>query len=436
VRGTGRFGGDYIVKDLNEAGLAIEGKRKEEVIGRSLKDLRPDVDEYGLVDVFWRVWRTGDPEHFKAEVTMDGRAASWFDNYVFRLDTGEIVAIYNDMTAKKRGDEALRASEAEMHAVFDLAGIPMLVMDTRAGFKRWNRAFQKALGYPAEELQGMTMRDVTPPGERPEMLRRLSVALAGEGSSYRVERRMVAKDGGLPWFDLSVTPVIGVAGDVVALIAAGTDITEARSAKNALVAREEQVRAALGETVAAMGAIVALRDPYTAGHELRVAALVEAIATDMGLAPEAVAGLRHAASVHDVGKVAVPAEIMTMPRRLSEWEYSLVQTHVEVGHEVLASIGFEQPVAEMVLQHHERLDGSGYPRGLRDSEIMPAARILAVADVVEAMASYRPYRSALGVGAALDEIQKGAGSLYDERVVASCLRVVRDGIVDLSEPEA
>ncbi len=434
VRGDGRSGDDYVIKDMNETSLRIEGRRKDSVIGKSLKGLRPAIDEYGLVDVFWRVWRTGDPEHFPAKIYTDERFANWYDNYVFKLPTGEIVAIYNDVTAEKRAEEALRASEAEMHAVFDLVGIPMVVMDPRGAFARWNRAFHGALGYPAEELQRMTMRDITPPEERPAMLRRLSLALAGEGKSDRFERRLVAKDGETPWFDLSVTPVVGADGDVGALIVAGTDITDARLAKDALLAREEQLSAVLGDTVAAMGTIVALRDPYTAGHERRVTALAEAIATDMGLEPRVIAGLRHAASVHDIGKVAVPAEIMTMPRRLSEWEYSLIQTHVEVGHEVLAGIGFEAPVAEIVLQHHERLDGSGYPRGLRGDEIMLEACILMVADVVEAMASHRPYRPALGVGAALDEIQWGAGRLYHDDVAASCLRVVRRGLVDLSEP--
>jgi HD-GYP domain-containing protein (c-di-GMP phosphodiesterase class II) len=279
----------------------------------------------------------------------------------------------------------------------------------------------------------MTIRDVTLPAEHPEMLRRLSAAL-GDGSAYRVERRMVTVDGQERWFDVSVTPVLDGDGEVAALLLACTDIHERRLAEEALVQSQGRLREALGGTVASMGAIVAIRDPYTAGHERRVTELVVAIAEELGLDEAQVIGLRHAASVHDVGKVAVPAEILTMPRRLSEWEYSLIQTHVEVGHGVLADIAFEQPVATTVLQHHERLDGSGYPGKLRGDEIVLPARILAVADVVEAMASDRPYRPALGVGAALDEIGWGAGRLYDERVVAACQRVLRRGIVDLSTP--
>ena len=432
VGGDGRSPDDYVLKDINRTALAMDGLRREDVIGRRLGDLWPPLLEWEHLQLLWRVWRTGDPETHSSRNQYGGQTRD-YDDYLFRLPTGDVVEIYNDVTATRRAEEALRAREAEMHAVFDLAGIPMAVLDTRGAFRRWNRALQKALGYPPEDLRRMTIRDITVADERADMLRRISGALDGEGTPYRIERRLVTIDGQTPWFDISVTPVLGPEGTVVALIAAGVDVTERRRSQDALIASQAQLREALGETVASMGAIVAIRDPYTAGHERRVAELVVAIAEELGLPEDVVSGLSHAASVHDVGKVAVPAEILTMPRRLSEWEYSLIQTHVEVGHGVLESIAFEQPVAATVLQHHERLDGSGYPGGLRGDDIMLTARILAVADVVEAMASHRPYRPALGVGAAMDEIGWGAGRLYDEKVVAACQRVVRRGVVDLSE---
>ena len=433
IRGEGRDAGDFVVKDINRTALAIEGLRREDAVGQRVDHVWPQMAEGAALKVLWRVWRTGDAEsHSTTTHRMDGETR-WYDDHLFRLPTGDVVEIYSDVTAARRAEEALRTREAEMRAVFDLAGIPMMVLDTRGAFRRWNRAFAKALGYPPEDLKRMTVRDITVPEERAEMLRRLAAAMDGEGAQYRIERRLVSIDGRRPWFDISVTPVLGPDGTVVALIAAGTDVTERRLSRDALVASQVQLREALGETVASMGAIVAIRDPYTAGHEQRVADLVVAIAQELGLPEEVVTGLRHAASVHDVGKVAVPAEILTMPRRLSEWEYSLIQTHVEVGHEVLAGIAFEQPVAATVLQHHERMDGSGYPHKVRGDDILLTARILAVADVVEAMASNRPYRQALGVGAAMDEIGWGAGRLYDEKVVAACQRVVRRGVVDLSE---
>jgi PAS domain S-box-containing protein len=433
VRAEGRSPEDFVVKDINRTALAMDGLRREDILGRPVGAVWPHMTEEASLQVLWRVWRTSDPETHATRTEGPDGTERWYDDHLFRLPTGDVVEIYSDVTAARRAQESLRSREAEMHAVFDLAGIPMIVMDTRGAFRRWNRAFVKALGYPPEDLRTMTVRDITVPEERAEMLRRLAGAMDGEGTPYRIERRLVTVDGKHPWFDVSVTPVLGDDDTVVALIAAGTDVTESRRAKDALVASQTQLREALGETVASMGAIVTIRDPYTAGHERRVAELVVAIAGELGLPEETVAGLRHAASVHDVGKVAVPAEILTMPRRLSEWEYSLIQTHVEVGHEVLAGIGFEQPVAATVLQHHERMDGSGYPHGVRGDDILLTARILAVADVVEAMASHRPYRPALGVGAAMDEIGWGAGRLYDREVVAACQRVVRRGVVDLTD---
>jgi putative nucleotidyltransferase with HDIG domain len=185
----------------------------------------------------------------------------------------------------------------------------------------------------------------------------------------------------------------------------------------------ERLRQTLDGTVLAMSHVVETRDPYTAGHERRVAELVVAIGAEMGLSGEDLEGVRVAALIHDIGKIAVPAEILTRPGRLSKDEFRLIMQHPEAGHDIVAGIDFGRPVAEMILQHHERLDGSGYPAGLSGDEIMPAARILAAADVVEAMASHRPYRPSMGVPAALDEIRSGAGTRYDADVSAACLAV-------------
>ena len=166
------------------------------------------------------------------------------------------------------------------------------------------------------------------------------------------------------------------------------------------------------------------RDPYTAGHQRRVAQLAHDIAIAMGLSPRRAKGIQRAGMIHDVGKVSVPAEILNKPGRLSDLEFALVKAHPRTGYEILEGVRFELPIAEVVLQHHERMNGSGYPRGLRGDEIMLEARILGVADVVEAMASHRPYRPALGLEAATDEIAKNRAVLYDARVVDACLTVV------------
>jgi len=212
-----------------------------------------------------------------------------------------------------------------------------------------------------------------------------------------------------------------------------TELSERKQAEEALARSAAQLREQLRDTVQAMGAIVGLRDPYTAAHERRVSALAAAIAVEMGLDEEAREGLAFAAEVHDIGKIGVPAEILSKPGALSAVEYDLIKQHPEAGRELLAAIHFRQPVAEIVAQHQERLDGSGYPRGLKGEEILLEARILAVADVVEAMASHRPYRAALGLEAALAEVRGGAGGRYDAAAVAACERVFAQGFV-FSEP--
>jgi PAS domain S-box-containing protein len=183
---------------------------------------------------------------------------------------------------------------------------------------------------------------------------------------------------------------------------------------------------ALEGTVSALASVAEVRDPYTAGHQQRVTRLAVAIATEMGLPQEQIEGIHVAGSLHDVGKLYVPAEILSKPGRLSEVEFNLVKIHSQASYDILKNVEFPWPVAQIVLQHHERLDGSGYPQGLKGEDILLEAKILAVADVVEAMASHRPYRPALGIGQALDEISQKSGILYDSKVVDACFRLFYD----------
>ena len=208
-----------------------------------------------------------------------------------------------------------------------------------------------------------------------------------------------------------------------------TELNERKQAEEALARSAAQLRQQLHDTVKAMGAIIGLRDPYTAAHERRVTGLAATIAAELGLDDEAREGLAFAGEVHDIGKIGVPAEILSKPAALTEMEFALIKQHSEAGRELLGAIHFRQPVAEIVAQHHERLDGSGYPAGLKDDEIMLEARILAVADVVEAMASHRPYRPTLGLDAALGEVRSGAGTRYDADAVAACEQVFERGFV-------
>ncbi|HET7833876.1 MAG TPA: HD domain-containing phosphohydrolase [Gallionella sp.] len=188
----------------------------------------------------------------------------------------------------------------------------------------------------------------------------------------------------------------------------------------------EILQQSLEQTIQAIADIVEARDPYTAGHERRVGELAVAIAKKMGLREEKVHGIRLAASIHDLGKIRIPSEILAKPGRLTDIEYMLIKTHAEVGYDILKDVSFPWPIAEIVWQHHEKLDGTGYPRGLKNGDILMEARIMVVADVVESMVSHRPYRPAFGIDIALEQIEHGRGTIYDPAVVDACLKLFRE----------
>lgn len=202
------------------------------------------------------------------------------------------------------------------------------------------------------------------------------------------------------------------------------DLVEERTAK--LKESEKRLRASLLDSISAIAATIEMRDPYTAGHQRRVANLAAAIAVELQLPEDRIEGMNLAAVVHDVGKIQVPAEILSKPGRLSPLEFNLIKLHPETGYEILKAIDFPWPIAQIVLQHHERLDGSGYPHGLKDAEILLEAKILSVADVVEAMTSHRPYRAGLGIDVALEEIVRNRGVLYEPSVVDACLKLIQE----------
>jgi len=200
-----------------------------------------------------------------------------------------------------------------------------------------------------------------------------------------------------------------------------SDITRRRLAEEAQRTAYEKLQRTVEGVIRALTKTVEFKDPYTAGHQQRVSELACAIAEEMGFSEECVQGIRMAGLVHDLGKIAVPADILSKPGQIGPDEFNIIKKHSQIGYEILKDIEFSWPIAQIVLQHQERLNGSGYPQGLSGDEIMPEARILAVADVVEAMSSHRPYRQALGIDIALKEISKNKAILYDPEVVDATL---------------
>ncbi len=327
---------------------------------------------------------------------------------------------------KHQMEERLLENERWLATTLRSIGDAVLSTDQHGLVRFLNPVAEQLLGVRLEHALGRTLHEVLRVAETssdcaPERL--VQSILQGNRDCRQEYARLHTLDGRRVPIEMTATPIENQRsegrrhGAVLVL----RDRTEALRAEDALRQSVADLRRTLEEAVGALTLTTEKRDPYTAGHQARVARLAGAMAEALGMAEEQVEGLRVAALLHDIGKIYIPAEILSKPTRLTEIEMGLMKTHATVGHEILATVSFPWPVAQMVLQHHERLDGTGYPHGLTDQAILPEARILMVADVVEAMSSHRPYRASLGVDRALEEIRQQQGVRYDGDVVACCL---------------
>jgi len=259
-----------------------------------------------------------------------------------------------------------------------------------------------------------------------EKIREVYGACARDGVPYDEELEIITARGRRVWVRTIGEAIRNSDGTIIRVQGAFQDITDRKLAEAALQISVDKLRKTIGAAIRTLAATVETRDPYTAGHQQRVADLARQIAREMSVDTDRLFGLGLAALVHDIGKIGVPAEILSKPTKLTKLEFNLIQTHAQTAYDILKDMEFPWPIAEIVYEHHERLDGSGYPRGLKGVEISLEARILAVADVVEAMSSHRPYRPGLGIDAALAEIAKNSGVLYEPEAVDVCLRLFRE----------
>ena len=304
----------------------------------------------------------------------------------------------------------------------------LIIADEKGKIIFWNKAAEKTFGYTSEEALNNDLLNILVPSEYHQFFKEGFNRFkdTGEGPIIEKPSEFIAKKKNGNNFPIEITlSAIEVDGKWYSL-ATIRDISEHKRIEESLIRAHQKLEGMLNNAVNTLVKIIELRDSYTSGHQKRVSKLAVAIARKMGLNEKKVKLIKIAALVHDIGKVGIPSEILNKPTKLTDLEFNLIQAHPQAGYNILKEVNFPWSVEEIILQHHERIDGSGYPRKLKDDEIMVEARIIAVADVVEAMSSHRPYRPALGIKKALEEISQNRGILYDPKVVDICLQLFRE----------
>jgi len=324
-------------------------------------------------------------------------------------------------TEHKRAEEALRESERFLANIFNSIQDGISILDKGMNIIRVNPVMEQWYAHNMPLVGKKCYNAYHDRDKRCEACPTWQTLQTGE-SAYEVVPKRGPGGTIVGWLDLYSFPMVdAMTGKMRGVIEYVRNITDRKQAEEELQRSYNQLRETFIETVNALASTVEMKDPYTAGHQRWVTRLACAIAKEMGLSEEQIEGIRMAGLIHDIGKINIPAEILSKPGQLSDIQYNMVKIHAQVGCDILREIKFPWPVAKIVLQHHERWDGSGYPERLSGEEIILEARILAVADTVEAMSSHRPYRVAHGVERALAEISQKRGTLYDPTVVDACL---------------
>ena len=376
-----------------------------------------------------------DPDRsakFEMEYYHKDGSTVWMENVIsgIRDDQGVAVGIYGvsrDITERKQAEEVLRENQARLDLAIRSADMGVWHWDIIENKRYFDDQVCHLLGINPATFTGAEEEFIG--AVHPDDRETIKAALARtieQDVLYEPEYRVVWSDGSTYHMAARGRLVRDDKGRPLRINGIIWDITERKRVEENLKRTLESLRKAFSTTVQVMVSAVEVRDPYTAGHQIRSADLARAIATEMGLPQEKIDGIRMAGSIHDIGKLSIPAEILSKPTKLTNIEFSLIKEHARSGYEMLKDVESPWPLAQIVYQHHERMNGSGYPRNLKGDDILMEARIMAVADTVEAMASHRPYRPSLGIDVALGEIEKNRGTLYDNAVADACMKLFRE----------
>lgn len=329
-----------------------------------------------------------------------------------------------DQASQKNVPENHR-SDREIRGILEEIDDGYWEIDLEGNFVFCNDAMTRIMGYTHEELIGLNYRDYMDGDTADKIFKHFNEVFKTGVPIKPIVYDLVHKDGVPIIVEISLTLIRDHLGKPTGFRGITRDISE-RMETRELQQNYDLLRKTLGQTIQALSLAFEVRDPYTAGHHRRVSDLARSIATEMGFDRDMIDGIRIAGSIHDLGKISIPSEILNKPGPLSTIEYKLIKTHPQTGFDILKNIDFPWPVAKAVFQHHERINGSGYPTGMNGTDMIIEAKILAVSDVVEAMASHRPYRRAIGIERAMEEITVNRGTYYDTAVVDACLAVFAD----------
>ncbi len=407
------------------AGLASSGEKAVALAGEARPDLilmdimleggMDGIEAAGIIKDRFGIPVVYLTAYADSETLQRAKVTSPFGYIIKPFEDRELSTTIEMAIYKFETDAKLVMSERWLSTTLRSLGEAVVTTDAAGVVQFLNPVAEKLLGCGLEKAQGLSLDDIF----REE--RQCPTAMLGQAPVCSTLLHTL--DGRSVPIEKNVSPIIDDRGVDMGNVLVFRDISDRLRNEEAIHEYVSNLRRTLEATVEALAVTSEKRDPYTAGHQQRVSTLACAIARHLGFDEERLEGLRVGGLLHDLGKIYIPAEILAKPALLTNIEFGLIKTHSEVGYEILKNIPFPWPVADMVLQHHERLNGSGYPNGLSNGQLMLEAKILSVADVVEAMSSHRPYRAALGLERALEEIKKNRGRLYDPDIVDACVHL-------------
>ncbi|MBN1365672.1 MAG: PAS domain S-box protein [Syntrophaceae bacterium] len=417
---------------LNDIVCNCLGYSKTELIGFDSRKFTDKNDIEKVFKAYKEVYKTGKTiKKFNWQIIVKDGSKRYIEGSIsLRKNlSGKPVGfrvISNDITERKQVENSLRLSEEKYRSILDNIRDSYFEVDLAGNFTFFNDSLCRMTGCSSEELSGANYRRFSDKENSEKVFQTFNKIYKTGAPNEGFDWLIIGKDGTKKYIEASASLRKDLSDKPIGFRGILRDITERKKTEDKLQQTLESLKNAVGTTIQVLVAALESRDPYTTGHQSQVASLACAIATEMGLDKDRIEGIRMAGIIHDIGKLSIPAEILTKPTKLTSLEFSLIQEHSSSGYEMLKNVESPWPLAQIVHQHHERINGSGYPRNLKGEEIILEARIMAVADVVEAMASHRPYRASLGIGSALEEIEKNKGILYDDVVSDTCLKLFRE----------